>query len=224
MKKLLYHLRALVYPERCPYCGSLVEADEFACPGCLELIKEKHIPLIGGAGGFRCISSYLYGGHVRRAIINLKFYDRTQYIPQIAEIMAVDIRNVFGDDAFDIITAVPMHEKDLHKRGYNQSELLAKHLSKRLAIPYQPTLNKIKRTKKQHTLTYNQRKKNLNGAFAVIDKDRISGRRILLIDDIVTSGTTLGKCAKVLNHSKPAAVCCATIAAARNYYPDVTLI
>ena len=112
----------------------------------------------------------------------------------------------------------------LKKRGYNQSQLLSKALSSLLDIPYQDTLRKIKRTKKQHRLKYAERKTNLTGAFEVIDKELIKDKRILLIDDIVTSGYTLGNCAKKLSSAKPELICCATIASAQGKYPQSTVI
>lgn len=222
--EVLKKLRALIFPERCPLCGGLIEEGEIACKGCLDEINQKHIPIIGGAGGFRCVSSFIYGGKVRKAIVNIKFRERTQYIPQFAKIMAEDIREAYGGTYFDIITAVPMHKADLKERGYNQSVLLAKALSKLLDIPYEDTLVKVKRTKKQHKLSWAERKKNLSGAFKTIDNSLVHGKTILLIDDIVTSGNTLGKCAKILNRAKPKGIFCATIAAARNYYPEVSVI
>lgn len=217
-------LTALFYPERCPYCSALIEATEIACDACYDKIRRKHIPIPSGARGFRCISTFVYDGSVRRMILRLKFHDRTQYIPQIAELLARDIENAYRGETFDFITAVPMYHKDLKKRGYNQSALLAKELGRLLDLPYRETIDKIKRTKKQHHLKYRERKTNLNGAFKVIDKDSVKGKRILMIDDIITSGYTLGNCCKVLSRAKPALICCATIASAQNKYPESTVI
>lgn len=217
-------LTALFYPERCPYCSTLIEATQIACEKCYDEIRRKHIPIPSGARGFRCISTFVYDGKVRRMILRLKFYDRIQYIPQIAELLAKDIENTYSGERFDFITAVPMHQKDLKKRGYNQSALLAKELSKRLDLPYRETIDKIKRTKKQHQLKYNERKTNLNGAFKVIDKDEVEGKKVLIVDDIITSGYTLGNCCKVLSRAKPELICCATIASAQNKYPESTVI
>ena len=217
-------LTALFYPERCPYCSALVEPCEIACKHCYDEIRRKHIPITGGARGFRCVSTFVYDGKVRRMILRLKYHERTQYVPQIAELMADDIRTIYGDHAFDVITCVPMHKKDFRKREYNQSQLLAKELSKLLGIPYQDTLIKVKKTKKQHKLNFTERKTNLNGAFALIDKESIKGKRILIIDDIVTSGYTLGNCGKTLSRDKPESICCAAIASARNKYPESTSI
>lgn len=217
-------LTALFYPERCPYCSALIEATEIACEVCYDKIRRKHIPIPSGARGFRCISTFVYDGRVRRMILRLKYHDRTQYIPQIAALLARDIENTYRGEEFDLITAVPMYKSDLKKRGYNQSALLARELGRLLDLPYHETIDKIKRTKKQHHLNYKERKTNLNGAFKVIDKDSVKGKRILMIDDIITSGYTLGNCCKVLSRAKPALICCATIASVQNKYPESTVI
>lgn len=224
MTNLLSSLRALLFPERCPFCGKLVEPDEIACKDCYEELRLKHSPITGGAVGFRCVSSFSYGGKVRRALLRIKYHDRVQYIAQFAAILADDITDTFGKDSFDIITAVPMHKKDVKERGYNQSEMLAKELSKLLGVPYADTVVKIKRTKKQHNLKFTERKTNLSGAFKLIDKEIVSGKRVLLIDDIITSGNTLGKCCKVISRAKPTKICCATIATAQNKFPEETVI
>lgn len=217
-------LTALFYPERCPYCSALIEATQIACEKCYDELRRKHIPIPSGARGFRCISTFAYDGRVRRMILRLKFHDRTQYIPQIAALLQKDIKSAYSGEAFDVITAVPMYKSDLKKRGYNQSALLAKELGERLNLPYRETIDKIKRTKKQHHLNYKERKTNLKGAFKVIDKDAVKGKRILIIDDIITSGYTLGNCCRVLSRAKPELICCATIASAQNKYPESTVI
>ena len=220
----LYKLATLIFPDRCPYCNCLIKPERIACPRCFEILRQKHIPLSSGVSGYRCVSSFVYGGKVRRMIIRLKFYDRTQYIPQIARVTADDIKATFADIGFDCITYVPMHTKDEKKRGYNQSELLAKALSKELSLPCLDTLDKIKRTKKQHTLTYSQRRKNLSGAFKAKEGVDISGKSVLMIDDIITSGATLSTCCKALRRAKPKMICCATIASAKNVYPEESVI
>lgn len=217
-------LTAFFYPERCPYCGTLIEACRIACPNCLEDIKSRHKPIRGGARGFRCLSTFVYDGRVRRMILRMKYHDRVQYIPQIAVILSADIKAEYGDSAFDLITCVPMYHSDLRQREYNQSALLAKELADQLGIPYQPTLQKVKKTKKQHRLTYRERKNNLSGAFKLIDKEIVKGKRLLIVDDIITSGFTLGNCCRVLSRAHPALLCCATIASARQPYPDKTVI
>ena len=205
-------LTAFFFPERCPFCGKIIDAEDIACAVCLEHLTTYRTPISCGVNGFRCISSFVYGGKVRKMLTNVKFYERIQHIRQVAEILAQDIRDEYGEDSFDLITCVPMHPKDMEVRGYNQSEILAKELGRLLNLPFVETLEKIKRTKKQHQLQYKERLKNLNGVFRIIDKDAVRGKRILIVDDIVTTGTTLGKCCQALNRSKPKRICCAAIA------------
>ena len=210
--KLFVKLMRQVYPERCPLCVDLIEEGAVACDACLRKLNEKQRPITRGALGFRCVSSFVYGGRVRRMLLRVKFHGHTQHIRQIAVILEKDIRAVYGDSAFDLITFVPMHESDRKERKYNQSELLAEELSKLMGIPSLATLEKVKRTKKQHNLPYVKRKRNLSGAFRLIDSEIVKGRKILLIDDIVTSGYTLGTCGKPLSRAKPELICCAAVA------------
>lgn len=210
--KTRHDITRFVYPDRCPYCMDLIEPYEIMCVNCFEEIVRKHKSIRFGVGGYRCMASFFYAGNVRRMIIRVKFMDMPQFIPQIAAVFASDIKEIYGKDAFDLITAVPMYPYDLKLRRYNQSALLAQELSKLLGIPYSDTLLKIKRTSKQHDLPYQMRAKNLSGAYKVIDPKLVNKKRILLIDDIVTSGYTLTNCCKTLARSKPKRLCCAVLA------------
>ena len=203
---------AFFFGERCPYCGALIEPEETACDNCKNVLDEKQRPIICGALGYRCVSSFVYAGAARRMLRRIKFRGRIQHIPQAAVILAKDIENYYGEGAFDLVTFVPMHPVEQEKRGFNQSELIAAEISRILRLPSEETLLKIKRTKQQRTLRYKERKTNLNGAFKVKDPKLIHGMRILIIDDITTSGITLGKCCKTLSRSKPSLICCAALA------------
>ena len=203
---------AFFFSERCPYCRAVIEPEQIACDKCLQKLTDDRKPVIKGVQGYRCVSSFIYGGRVRRMLLRIKYRGRPQYIPQTAEILAKDITGYYKDGSFDVITYVPMHPRDQKERGFNQSELLAEELSRILDVPCEGLLLKIKRTKPQHTLKKEERKTNLNGAFKIIDGQLIRGKRILIIDDIVTSGVTLGKCCQKLRLSKPELLCCATIA------------
>lgn len=224
MMNIFYRIYCVIYPERCPYCGDLIKSQRIACERCLEKLDELQKPIIRGTLGYRCVSSFVYDNLVKRMILRVKYYDRIQYLNQVAAVMAKDIRAVYGDYHFDIITSVPAHKKDLKERGYNQAEILAKCLSKQLSIPYADTLIKVKRTKKQQRLKYEERKKNLIGAFKIIDKDAVKGKRILMIDDIITTGATLGICCKTLSRAKPTLLCCATIATTQHILPNEATI
>lgn len=220
----IYKLFCLIYPEKCPYCGDIIKSEAIACDKCMAKIDALQKPLFRGAGGYRCISSFLYAGSVRRMILGVKYLGKIQYLAQVAEIMAKDIRATYGGYEFDIITYVPMYKPDRKLRRFNQAKLLAQQIAKRLDIPCVETLIKIKQTKKQQRLNYVQRKTNLIGAFKVMDKESIKGKRILIIDDIVTTGITLGTCCKTLSRAKPQLLCCATIANAQHNLPDAAII
>ena len=208
---------AFVFPERCPFCGKLLDADGVACKRCLDYINNVRVPEIRGALGYRCVSTFLYKGRVRRLIIRIKYQDRVQFIRQLAALMYPDIVRYYGKDSFDLITYVPMHWIDVFARGYNQSKLLSKELSKLLGVPCIEVIVKNKRTKKQHHLKKKDRKTNLKGAFELVDKELVRGKRILVIDDIITSGYTLGECCRTISKGMPETVCCATAAASNSF-------
>lgn len=220
----LYWLGNAFYPERCPYCNRNIEPEEIACDDCIKDVLAKHKAIKSGVGGFRCISSFVYGGKIRRILLRIKYHEKTQFIAQLAELLAMDILMIYRNYNFDIITAVPMHWIDELDREYNQSVILAKKLGELTGIPYLKTMEKIKRTEKQHNLNYAKRKTNLIGAFQVIDPEQIKGKRILVIDDILTSGNTLAVCCKTLNRAKPELICCATLATAKGKYPPQAII
>ena len=100
---------------------------------------------------------------------------------------------------YDIMLCVPMRRKKQKTRGYNQSELIAKEIAKELEICYlRDCLIKIKDTKKQSTLTRNERKINLNNAFGIKNKEKIQNKNVILFDDIFTTGSTMKECSKIL--------------------------
>ena len=210
IKTAYLRLISIFFPNRCPYCNKLIEPLSHSCEYC-----KKDIPVHGyfrGVnGGFRCCSPLIYQGKYKRAVRAFKFKKKTHYSPHFAQLMYEQIQKTYEDYVFDCITYVPMYYKDERERGYNQSQLLAQDLSKLMKIPCVETLKKIKQTDKQHDLKSKERRQNLKGAFKPLDKSYIKGKHILLIDDIVTTSTTLRECSKTLEKAKPAQVCCATL-------------
>ena len=207
-------IKSFFFPERCPFCKKVIEAGEPACGKCDDRYGDLP-PLTRGAMGFRCAAPFVYKGEVKRMIRAIKFQKRVQFIPQVAVYLANTVRRCYKDISFDLIIAVPMYKTDQRIRGFNQSVMLAQELSKLLDVPYQDTIEKIKRTKKQHTLKYKERKTNLTGAYRIIDSSSVKGKNILVIDDIITSGTTLGLCCKTLSRAKTGLICCAAIASVK---------
>ncbi len=204
-------LLAILFPERCPYCGEVIKPLDVACEDCKEeMPSDKLITQI--AGIYEAFSPFPYDGKYKDAILKIKFGKRKQFAPQLAEIMAEKLKEYKDVSHFDVITFVPLHKDTLKERGFNQSELLAKHLSENIGIPCEAVLKKIKKNKPQHKLIAKERKKNVEGVFRCTDKKLVKGRKILLVDDIVTTGLTLSECIKILNEKGAEEIFCITFA------------
>lgn len=218
IKNFLTTIIDLVFPRRCPYCHDVIESYEHACKKCLSKMPADGIHQ--GVGlGYRCASCLPYTDSYRKAVLDFKFRDKTQYSKEFSALIANEVRKSYPDMVFDCITYVPMHKSSLKERGYNQCELLANDVAKILKIPCVNTLNKVKKTIPQHSIKKaRERKANLRGAFKVVDKKYLKGKTILLLDDMVTTGTTLGECSKTLQRAKPSLICCVTLLSSAKLY------
>ena len=163
----------------CDRCGRKTIQSQMACTTCKQGVQNFN----------KARSSFDYQKPVRQFIQKLKFYNKRFYAEVLAEYLAITyFKNMFAPD---VITYVPMTEKAKRKRGYNQSEMLAKELSKRVNVEVVDCLVKIKETKRQAKLNKAQRMKNLQGAFRVVDRKLVKNKRVLLVDDVLTTGTTV---------------------------------
>ncbi len=200
----------LIYPARCPFCGRLTGEVPRPCGRCLSEIPFIRPPVcprcgapikecscrgrgLGVTGGCGVV---LYRGVGRKAAQRLKFRGDRETVRFAADYLAAAVRRDFAGCAFSAVTFVPMHRKDRRRRGYNQSELLARALGKRLSLPVEPMLKKVRHTQHQRDLSAKERRVNLRGAF--VPAREYAPERVLLVDDIRTTGATLGECAKVL--------------------------
>ena len=191
---------ALFFPKRCPYCRIVIKPEEYACADCIADFPQDSINGIIN-GKYRVMSAFLYNNNYRKAMVNFKFYNKKYYGEAFAITMAEHIKKVYADVNFDYITCVPLHNKRLKERGYNQSEVIAKNIAEILNIQYKDTLINIKNNTPQHTLSKSKRRLNVKGAYQVIDKAEIINRTILLCDDIITTGYTIGACCDLLDKS-----------------------
>ena len=156
------------------------------------------------------LSSIAYKGIVKKLLYQFKYHP---YLSDLKVILGrLLYEGLIQQEAYERfvsgknvwITAVPLHKSRERRRGYNQSELLAKELSKALNIEYVPSiLGRIKATKPQFELKKEERIKNILGAFRVNSKfqNSLKGKRIILVDDIATSGATIRECGKILKQS-----------------------
>jgi len=149
------------------------------------------------------------------AIHRFKYQGRTGIGEVLGGIMADFAGGIWDMKAFERIVPVPLHRKRLQERGFNQAVILARILSKRFDIPLDfISLAREVFTPPQVGLGREARSANVHGAFAVRHPERIAGRRILLVDDVYTTGSTLEECARVLIRAKAETVAVLTLARA----------
>ncbi len=169
---------------RCKICDIPIKNETVVCDFCQNnkrFFKKAYCPLI-------------YKDKIRQTILNYKFNNKRYLAKGFAVIMAKYLKDL----QIDIITFVPMTKVKQKDRSFNQSERLANELGKILDISVIPTLEKIKETDAQKTLTFQERSENLKDAFRVINKDEIKGKRVLLVDDILTTCATVNTCSEYL--------------------------
>ncbi|MCD6163514.1 MAG: ComF family protein [candidate division Zixibacteria bacterium] len=141
----------------------------------------------------------LYADVVRELIHQFKFDGHNELGRYLTKIAMDKLYNRMQGISFDYIIPVPMLKKDINNRGFNQTHIIAEDVSERLAIPVEyDILRKVKKTELQANLSASERWTNIADAFAVDDSANLKGRRVLLIDDIVTTGATCCECAKAL--------------------------
>ena len=204
-------LHDAVFPPRCPICWSVVPQGEVLCKEC----EANHTPrrLLGkinaGPSGEPVVwvCPYLYEGAVREAILRFKFSQRRGAADGFAALL---YRVCAELPVPDVISFVPMDRRKQQKRGYNQAQLLAERLAKLFGVPCAALLEKTRETPNQHSLHRKEREKNAAGAYR--PRGEIQGKAILLCDDVITTGATLGECARVLRQAGAASVAGTAIA------------
>ncbi len=143
-------------------------------------------------------SAVLHAGIVRDRIHQFKFGKRLEWVLPLVELIESTYA-AWGINSPDLVVPVPLHLKRVKERGFNQSALLAKELGRKLGLPVcYDILVRGKWTEPQTRLNRGQRLKNVRGAFEAPDAQRVRNRRILLIDDVFTTGETLSECARTL--------------------------
>lgn len=185
-------IKNILFSEKCVICG--LYNDKSLCASCLEVVKSK-ITLLKDDNK-KVYSLFIYEGLIVKLVHLMKYggYYNLGYI--LGSIMGENLRN-FTNIQFDGITCVPLHKRDLLERGYNQSKALLEGFILTNPIEnYDKYLKKIRITKPQVGLSANQRRENLKGAF--LSTENVSGKKILLIDDVYTTGETIKSCCQEL--------------------------
>ena len=198
----------LLFPRRavCMGCGSMLGCDrDDLCESCREELARRWVGVKAppkGSGLDGAAYAHIYHGPAGGMVRNLKY--RGAWL--LAEEMGVEIARAAGFlhlKRIDFVTAVPMHPRRMRRRGKNHAELLARAAAKHMQLEYAPLLMRTRNDRQQARLDKQRRVKNLEGGFAAVPAwaDRIPGAAVLLVDDVLTTGTTAARCAQALREA-----------------------
>lgn len=216
----------LIFPVPCTVCGQF---SEDICPKCLLDIPKIRMNVCPGCeriidnnnfcpkcrSQFHPIKKLIHLGDfdnpvLHKAICGLKYNERKHIAATLGAILANRIKDTRFD--FDVLVPIPIHKSRLRKRGYNQSEEIVIAIAQVTQKPILLNLIKIKETEPQASLNKVQREKNVIGCFAVINSSEFAGKNVLLIDDVITTGTTLKTAGEVLKRVGAKKIFAATLA------------
>ncbi|MDH3346433.1 MAG: ComF family protein [Kiritimatiellaceae bacterium] len=225
-----------IYPRNCIHCGvSMPEPLRYMCWDCLADLSMVEPPFCACCGdpvagdvqhNFVCFScsrekphfdaarsATRYDGAVGEALRALKYESGIWTVPDLVELLYACVQAEYLNVSFDWITAVPLYSVRRRARGYNQSALLASALARRMRIPIKERrIRRIRPTVSQTGLTAPQRAANVSNAFRVGVFSRFQGDRVLLVDDVMTTGATVNACAGALKKGGAASVHVVTVA------------
>jgi ComF family protein len=213
---------SILFPPVCPGCRNLVRAPGTLCASCWPRIKFLERPwceILGtpfahdmGEGAVspeaianpppfsRARAAVSYAGAARLVVQNLKYRDRTDLAPWMAAWMLRAGAELVPDA--DLVMPVPLHRRRFFWRRFNQSAELARHVARLAGLPFvADAVERSKLTRQQVGLRATEREANVRGAFRVVDAAVIRGRRVLVVDDVITTGATVSAVAKVLKRA-----------------------
>ncbi len=215
MRHVLRRLLNLLFPPKCILCSGLLGQEETdLCHSC-----RLEAPEFTGAkiklsflAGWTAV--WYYKDNVRSSLLRYKFHNRRSYASAYGRLLAMKLQTEEMDH-FDTLTWIPVGTLRRFRRGYDQVELLARAVARELGISPVRTLKKIRNTPPQSRLQDSaKRRANVLGAYRAVNPSSIQGKRILLLDDIITTGATASECAKTLLIAGAKEVSAAAVAAA----------
>lgn len=214
MAKFWNKLLAVLFPTRCILCAKVRRVnDDHLCADCAGLPTERVYRFFSIKERRReftleCRATMRYKEPFRSTLHRFKFREETHLAKPLAGQMMLAMDPAIE---YDVIVPVPISRERMKQRGYNQSALLAKALAEKTGIPYCGKLEKVKDNRVQHRLTAKEREQNVRGVYRA---ENCEGLRVLLVDDIVTTGATARECARMLYRAGAehvGMVCCALV-------------
>ena len=229
IKQWLSAAADIAMPRVCPVCGKALDNDEqWLCRKCLAALPrtryeetdfntmEQHFA--GKVPIERATAYFFYekGSPFASILHDIKYHSLPKMGYWLTSRAVTEMAGSHFFEGIDVVTAVPLHRSKLAHRGYNQSEYLARGIADRLGIPYVEALNAVKPHSTQTHKGALERWQNIQGNYALKnDASHLSGKHILLVDDVITTGSTLTVCASLLKSIPGATISLFTLAAAR---------
>ena len=212
--KILDLIAHLLYPWKCVFCESVLK-DTDICREC-----EEKLPYTVGDSAMqkfpfidKCVSPLYYKDKVRASVHRYKFGGCSAYSRRYAALMSDCVENNLDCRSIDVISWIPLSKKRLRQRGYDQARLLAEEIAAKTGLPCRQLLKKVKNNSAQSlTRDAKQRRENVAGVYALDDGADVSGLRILLVDDVVTTGATMSEAARILRKAGAKSVFGVTLA------------
>ncbi len=216
-----------IFPPRCVFCNELLKAGTpiYICEKCADKIEyynncinSLNLPrnIETFCDGMVCVGKY--SDSLKNSMKRFKFSNKPSYYRAFGKLLALKVQNTIQLEKIDLIISVPLHKNRQKHRGYNQAELVARCVAKQLGIPFKgDVLVKTSQSKSQSVLSRNERFYNLDGLFEVNKAETIFNKNILLIDDIITTGSTVNQCSRVLKQAGANSIIAGIIATTRNY-------
>ena len=213
---MLQRIFTLLFPPKCILCRKVLDTGEVdLCPQCRSDTEEHPDGKLKLSFIDSWSALWYYEDNVRGSLLRYKFFGHRHLAAGYGRLLAIALQQELED--YDFLTWVPISALRKLRRGYDQVELVVWAIGKEAQLLPISTLKKIRHTRPQSKLkTVERRRANVLGAFAVKEPESIRGKKVLLLDDIVTTGATAGECARMLKLAGAKKVHLAAIAAARH--------
>jgi len=211
---MLSKLFRLLYPPKCFLCNRILkDGQEEVCPDCAKSQGEIPAPRNKLTHVTKWTALWRYQGDVRDSILRFKFGNRQHYGAIYGRLLAAKLQK--EDFSCDLLTCVPISSFRKWKRGYDQVLIIGEAMAHEMGIPLVQTLHKHRHTRPQSKLrTAAERRANILGSYSPINIHEFQGKKVLLIDDVITTGATVSECSRILLTHGARSVSCAAVATA----------
>ncbi len=199
-------MRALSHP-LCHVCGIpfVGIGDDHLCGACLKNPPSFDVARAG----------FLYEGHCRELIHAFKYQNKIHLRRPLALLVLESLSEFIVSHRPDLVLPVPLHKRRLRRRGFNQAVLLGELLAREFHLPFERrALQRVRWTEPQISLSADERRENVKGAFSVTDCVVVAGKRVMIVDDVLTTGSTVEECSRMLKRAGATEVMVVTVARA----------